>query len=197
MSSASHFLLRERNDTMKIHLIRHGQVNHNLYGIYSNVDEDLNETGIRQALTLKERIRDIHYDIIYSSPLIRAKHTAEIINSAHKQILTDDRLTERNPGNLSGQPLKVTNRDEYWNYYSKIHYGTSERIVSFFDKVFGFIDYLKSTSYSTVLIVGHSGVSKAFYAYFNGIPADCRLFNKGLKNCEIKEYSLWQVRRMY
>ena len=80
---------------MKIYLIRHGQVNHNLYGIYSNVDEDLNETGIRQALTLKERIRDIHYDIIYSSPLIRAKHTAEIINSAHKQILTDDRLNRK------------------------------------------------------------------------------------------------------
>ena len=91
MSSASHFLLRERNDTMKIHLIRHGQVNHNLYGIYSNVDEDLNETGIRQALTLKEKVNNI----IYSSPLIRAKHTAEIINSAHKQILTDDRLNRK------------------------------------------------------------------------------------------------------
>ena len=176
---------------MKIYLIRHGQVNPNLYGIYCNQDEDLNETGIAQALSLKEKIKDIHYDIIYSSPLTRAKHTAEIVNSAHKQILTDNRLTERNPGNLTGQPLKVTNKDEYWNYYSKIHYGTSERIVPFFDKVFDFIDSLKSTSYNTVLIAGHSGISKAFYAYFNGIPKDGRLLNKGLKNCEIKEYDLW------
>ena len=184
------FLLRERNDTMKIHLIRHGQVNHNLYGIYSNVDEDLNETGITQALTLKEKVNNIDYDVIYSSPLIRAKHTAEIINTKQKQIIIDNRLTERNPGNLSGQPLKVTNREEYWKYYSKIHYGTSERIVPFFDKVFDFINSLKSTSHDSALIVGHSGVSKAFYAYFNGIPEDGKLLDKGLKNCEIKEYYL-------
>jgi len=86
---------------MKVYLIRHGQVNHNLYGIYCNQDEDLNETSIQQALSLKEKIKDIHYDIIYSSPLTRAKHTAEIVNSANKQILTDNRLTERNPGNLT------------------------------------------------------------------------------------------------
>ena len=175
---------------MKVYLIRHGQVNHNLYGIYCNQDEDLNETGIQQAFKLREKIKDIHYDIIYSSPLTRAKHTAEIVNSANKQILTDNRLTERNPGNLSGQPLKVTNREEYWNYYSKIHYGTFERIVPFFNKVFDFIDSLKSTNYNSVLIAGHSGVSKAFYAYFNGIPKDGKLLNKGLKNCEIVEYHL-------
>ena len=175
---------------MKVYLIRHGQVNHNLYGIYCNQDEDLNENGIQQAFTLREKIKDIHYDIIYSSPLTRAKHTAEIVNSANKQILTDDRLTERNPGNLLGQPLKVTNREEYWNYYSKIHYGTSKRIVPFFNKVFDFIDSLKSTNYNSVLIAGYSGVSKAFYAYFNGIPKDGKLLNKGLKNCEIVEYHL-------
>lgn len=175
---------------MKVYLIRHGQVNHNLYGIYCNQDEDLNETGIQQAFKLREKIKDIHYDIIYSSPLTRAKHTAEIVNSANKQILTDNRLTERNPGNLSGQPLKVTNREEYWNYYSKIHYGTFERIVPFFNKVFDFIDSLKSTNYNSVLIAGHSGVSKAFYAYFNGIPKDGKLLDKGLKNCEIVEYHL-------
>ncbi len=175
---------------MKIYLIRHGQVNHNLYGIYCNQDEDLNETGIRQALTLKERIKDINYDIIYSSPLIRARHTAEIINTKQKQIITDNRLTERNPGSLSGQPLKVTNRDEYWNYYSKIHYGTSERIIPFFNKVFDFINSLKSTNYNNILVAGHSGVSKAFYAYFNGIPKDGKLLDKGLKNCEIQEYYL-------
>ena len=93
----------ERRNIMKVYLIRHGQVNHNLYGIYCNQDEDLNENGIQQAFTLREKIKDIHYDIIYSSPLTRAKHTAEIVNSANKQILTDDRLTERNPGNLLGQ----------------------------------------------------------------------------------------------
>ena len=156
---------------MKIYLTRHGQVDHNLYGIYSNVDEDLNETGIKQALTLKDNI-------------------ADIINTQNKQIIIDKGLAERNPGSLSGQPLKVTNREEYWNYYSKIKYGTSENIVPFFDRIFNFIDSLKSTSYNNILVVGHSGISKAFYAYFNGVPKDGRLLDKGLKNCEIKEYVL-------
>mgnify|MGYP003419801109 CR=1 FL=1 len=31
--------------------------------------------------------------------------------------------------------------------------------------------------YKSVLIVAHSGVSKAFYAYFNGIPKDGKFLN--------------------
>ena len=49
---------------------------------------------------------------------------------------------------------------------------------------------MKNKNYNTVLIVAHSGVSKAFYAYFNGIPKDGKFLNLGLKNGEIKEYEL-------
>lgn len=51
--------------------------------------------------------------------MIRAKHTAKIINVKDKEIIIDNRLEERNPGSLSGKSLDVTNRDEYWNYYMK------------------------------------------------------------------------------
>ena len=51
--------------------------------------------------------------------IIRAKHTAKIINVKEKEILIDNRLEERNPGSLSGQSLDVTNKDEYWNYSKK------------------------------------------------------------------------------
>lgn len=40
-----------------------------------------------------------------------------------------------------------------------------------------------------MLIVAHSGVSKAFYGYFNGI-GEGKFLHKGLNNCEIKEYEL-------
>lgn len=115
---------------MKIYIVRHGQVNHNLLKIYSDKDEDLNDTGVKQAEELKDKILNLDYDIIISSPLTRAKHTANIINSNNKKIIIDDRLKERNPGNLNGQSLQFTNRSEYWNYYSKIEYGTSENIQS-------------------------------------------------------------------
>lgn len=174
---------------MKIYLVRHGEVPHNALRQYNNEDEDLNEIGIEQAKKLRDKIQNIDYDIIISSPLIRAKHTTDIINVKNKDIIIDNRLKERDPGSLSGKFLNVTNRDEYWNYYTSIQYGTSENIKCFFDRVYDFIDDLKSKNYNTIIIVAHSGVSKAFSAYFDGIN-DGMLLNRGLKNCEIKEYKL-------
>lgn len=174
---------------MKLYLVRHGEVNHNLYGLYNREDEDLNKTGIKQAEELKEKIKAINYDLIISSPLSRAKHTADIINIDNKNIIIDDRLKERDPGSLSRQPLEVTNREEYWNYNTTIQYGTSENIKLFFERVYNFLDELKTKGYEKVLIVAHSGVSKAFSGYFEGIQ-DGKFLNRGLKNCEIKEYTL-------
>lgn len=174
---------------MKIYLVRHGEVNHNLYGLYNREDEDLNETGIKQAEELRENIKNIKYDFIISSPLSRARHTANIINIENKNIVIDDRLKERDPGSLSGKPLEVTNREEYWNYYTTIQYGTSENITKFFNRVYNFLDELKTKDYKNVLIVAHSGVLKAFSGYFNGID-NGEFLNRGLKNCQIKEYEL-------
>lgn len=174
---------------MKIYIVRHGEVPHNVLKQYNNENEDLNENGIRQANELKEKIRNINYDIIISSPLLRAKHTAQIINVNNKEILINDKLKERDPGNLSGKPLTVTNRDEYWNYNTTIIYGTSENIRDFFMRVHNFLDDLKKEDYESVLIVAHSGVSKAFNGYFEGIK-DGMFLDRGLKNCEIKEYEI-------
>ena len=174
---------------MKIYLVRHGQVNHNLRRIYSREDEDLNETGISEAYELKENISNISYDVIISSPLKRAVQTANIINKYNKEIIIDERLRERDPGSLSGKSLEITNREEYWNSYSQIPYGTSEKIREFFNRVKDFLDDLKTKDYESVIIVAHSGVSKAFYGYFNGIN-DGKFLNLGLNNCEVKEYIL-------
>lgn len=174
---------------MKVYIVRHGQVPHNALGQYNTVDEDLTEFGINQAIELREKIKDINFDIIISSPLIRAKHTADIININNKNIIIDDRIKERSCGNLSGKPLELTNRNEYWNYNTIIKYGTSEDIRLFFERIFVFLDELKTKSFKSVLIVAHSGVSKAFSAYFEGIQ-DGKFLNRGLKNCEIREYQL-------
>jgi len=174
---------------MKIYLVRHGQVPHNASHQYNTKDEDLTDIGIKQALELKEKIKNIDFDMVISSPLVRAKHTAELITENSDKILFDDRIRERSCGSLSGQPLEVTNREEYWNYYTDIQYGTSENIQEFFKRVYSFLDELKTKDYQKVLIVGHSGISKAFNGYFEGIQ-DGKFLNRGLKNCEIKEYEL-------
>lgn len=73
-----------------------------------------------QAKRLKNTIENLDYDIVISSPLIRTRHTAQIINAKNKTILIDNRLEERNPGDLNGKPISFTNREEYWNHYTKI-----------------------------------------------------------------------------
>lgn len=174
---------------MKVYIVRHGQVPHNALGQYNTADEDLIELGIQQANEVKDKIKNINFDAIISSPLNRAKHTAKIINTKKQKIILDERLKERNCGDLSGKPLKVTNREEYWNYHTVIQYGTSENIRQFFQRVFDFLDELKVKNYNNVLIVAHSGISKAFSAYFEGIQ-DGKFLHRGLKNCEIKQYEL-------
>lgn len=174
---------------MKIYIVRHGQVPHNALKQYNTTDEDLTDLGIKQAEELRDKIKDMKFDIIICSPLNRAKHTAEIININNNKIIYDDRIRERSCGDLSGKPLEVTNREEYWNYNTTIKYGTSENIKLFFDRVYNFLDELKTKEYERVLIVAHSGVSKAFNGYFEEIK-DGKFLNRGLKNCEIKEYEL-------
>lgn len=174
---------------MKVCIVRHGQVLHNAIGQYNATDEDLTDVGVSQAIKLKDKIKDMNFDVIISSPLIRAVHTANIINIYDKKVIIDNRIKERNCGNLSGKPLSITNRDEYWNYNTTIKYGTSENIRLFFSRIYEFLDELKEKEYNSVLVVAHSGVSKAFSGYFEGIN-DGLFLNRGLKNCEIKEYEL-------
>ena len=174
---------------MNVYIVRHGQVLHNALKVYSNEDEDLTEKGINQAKQLKNEIQNIEYDVIICSPLLRARHTAEIINVKNRDILFDNRLKERNPGNLNGKPISYTNREEYWNFNSNIQYGTSENMKTFFERVFAFLDDLKTKDYDSVLVVAHSGVSKAFNAYFQGIRGG-EFLEHGLKNCKIKMYEL-------
>ena len=175
---------------MKVYLVRHGQCDSNVKKIYNYKSEDLNEIGIKQAENLRKIISEINYDVVFSSPLLRAKHTAEIINIKNKEVILDDRLREREHGDLEGKSIELTNRDEYWNYYTTIKYGNEESIKDLFDRVNYFLNELKTKDYNYVLIVAHSGISKAFYSYFNGIPKDGKLLNLGLNNTEVKEYEL-------
>lgn len=175
---------------MKIYLVRHGQCESNIIGRYNFIDEDINETGIKQAENLREKINEIDYDIVISSPLIRAKHTAEIINVKNKPMIFDERLQEKKHGSMEGKSVSEVDREEEWNYYSKVRFGTAETAFEVCERVKKFLDELKKKDYNSVLIVAHSGISKGFYVYFNGIPEDGKLLHLGLKNTEIKEYEL-------
>lgn len=175
---------------MKIYIVRHGQTPSNFAGVYNSIEEDLNENGIEQAKALGEKIKDLDYEVIYCSPLKRTVHTANIINFYNKEIIFDERLVERNAGKLNGMPIDTVDREKYWNYNNKEKYDDEESVQELFERVHSFLDELKYKDYKSILVVAHSGVSKAFYGYFNEIPKDGKFLKLGLKNGEIAEYEL-------
>ncbi len=87
---------------MIIYIVRHGQTDYNVEGRYGGrIDVPLNDTGIKQAQELHEKLKDIKFDLVYSSPLQRAIKTAEII--CDNEIIKDDRIIERDNGELEGK----------------------------------------------------------------------------------------------
>lgn len=77
---------------MKLTFIRHGQTDLNkdnrIQG--GGIDQPLNETGINQAEVAASHFDPQKYDLVFSSPLKRAKKTAEIFVKGQKQIYFDD-----------------------------------------------------------------------------------------------------------
>ncbi|MEI2397311.1 MULTISPECIES: histidine phosphatase family protein [Paenibacillus] len=64
----------------RIGLIRHGSTLWNQEGrIQGHTDNPLDEEGFRQAAVLAERLSSESWDYIYSSDMLRARQTAEVI----------------------------------------------------------------------------------------------------------------------
>ena len=63
-----------------LYIIRHGKTDWNVrHKMQGRTDIPLNEEGRQMAEAAREDYRDVHFDICFCSPLIRAKETAEIL----------------------------------------------------------------------------------------------------------------------
>ena len=62
---------------MKVYLVRHAETEMNNKGlVQGRTDTHISEKGVKEALKLKEKIKDKKIDICYVSPLIRTFETA-------------------------------------------------------------------------------------------------------------------------
>ena len=90
-----------------IYIVRHGQTNWNLEGRnQGRIDIELNEKGIQQAELTSEKLENIKFDKVFSSPLKRAYKTAQVICEKigidENEIIVDERIIERCNGELEG-----------------------------------------------------------------------------------------------
>ena len=87
-----------------LYIMRHGKTEWNaLHKIQGRTDIPLNEEGRLMAEKACEEYKDLHIDVCYCSPLIRAVETAQIVLKNRKiPIIKDERLMEMSFGDYEG-----------------------------------------------------------------------------------------------
>ncbi len=177
---------------MKVYIVRHGETDWNKEGRrQGSIDIPLNEKGIEQANILKDKLKDIKFDLCISSPLKRAYKTAEIIYG-NDNIITNDLLKERYLGEYEGTTIGNSKFDFY--YYMNYKINASDHGVEPFQDLLKrchiFLEDLKRNyrDYENILIVTHGFCGKCLYYNLVGYNEDTDFSGFKLENCEYFAY---------
>lgn len=176
---------------MELIVVRHGQTEWNVSKkVQGQADIPLNNMGIAQANNLRKSLKDEKFDIVISSPLLRARQTAKIL-CENKNIIYEDRLKERDFGEFEGLRINQFDADSFWSYKKNNVYKKAENIKMFFNRVNSCIVNMEEKyKDKKVLVVTHTGTIIAIDTFFNGVPEDDNFFKHDFKNCKIFKYSI-------
>ena len=177
---------------MKITLIRHGETEENyLQRIQGRSNQLLNDTGRRQALRLKNKLSDLHYDLCFISPLIRCFETAIVIVGDRTEIIRDDRLIERDMGELEGRPFEEYNAFQFWNYdKNRNDYGV-EPVQDIFKRCSDFLGEMKKKyPDKSIMIVTHSATYRALRHLIQGHKLKGNLLDGTIANCSCETFEI-------
>lgn len=96
-----------------IYLTRHGETEWNIEKrLQGRGDSPLTKDGIQRAKELRDRIKNIDIDVIYSSPIKRALNTANILRgNKNIDIVTDDSLMEMCFGDYEGKKIDIVQEE--------------------------------------------------------------------------------------
>ena len=176
---------------MKLYVVRHGEVPSNVNKIISGRNnEKLTEKGIKRALNIKNQLKNISFDVVFCSPILRAKQTAEII-MPNQKIIYDDRISERNPGDMYGHKRSEVDKSEWNSLDKEITIYNSESLLAGINRAKSFIDEInKEYKDKTVLIITHMFICKSIWMIENDV-SDIEKANEFFQNNdEIKVYDV-------
>jgi len=185
---------------VQLYVVRHGETDTNHQGRINGFSTNLglNETGKDQAKFLAKNIDINEFDEVYTSPLKRAKETAEILNNKTHEIKEDKRLQEINYGSWDGQPTGET-VDKFPAAFDEnsfilpnyIEYATDgEPFENVYKRVNDFLTDMAKKSDEKILIVCHGFISRAFYKDITHLPDISSIIqpdNAGVSKYRIKK----------
>lgn len=143
-----------------IYLIRHGQTVLNAEGrVLGQLDIGLTDEGVeevkRLALHLKEQ--GVQPQRIYTSPLLRAIRTAELLqNNLGGVIEEDNALREINYGEHEGIDRQGLREIEYGYSRLKMQEGNGETVEDVEQRILPFLKSVLQTDEDSILIVTHA-----------------------------------------
>lgn len=166
----------------KVYITRHGETEWNTQGRFQGfANSDLTELGVKQAIWLEQRIRNLDIDIIYSSPTGRAYETTKILEKSRGiGIITHDGLREINVGCWEGKTqdeIRELSTDNHFNFWNKpslyIPSEGAETYEAMADRSFATInEIIKNNQGKRILIVTHTIVIKTFMSKLEGRDID-------------------------
>lgn len=163
----------------KLFIARHGETEWNKESrLQGWKNAPLTEKGIKQAKALKSRLRDVDFDLVYSSPIGRTIKTANIIlKDRDIELVKDERIKEINMGKWEGRTTEEIKKkfpkvyedfwkrpDEYEPIAGESFYDVKERTTSFLEEI------LEVNKDENILVVSHGCASKLMMSYFEERP---------------------------
>jgi 2,3-bisphosphoglycerate-dependent phosphoglycerate mutase len=163
-----------------LHLIRHGEAEVNVRRVVGGRrgDTGLTPRGVLQAERLRDRLAatgEICADVLLTSPLPRARQTAEILAPAlGLPLVLDDDLQELDPGEADGLPfeeaLQRFGLHDFEQEPSRPICPGGESWTGFMARVAGALARLAHTHEDrTVVAVTHGGVIDGSFVHFLGL----------------------------
>lgn len=151
------------SDIITFYLVRHGEAENNVRSILNSLPEiktySLTERGKKQVAETAKFLVTVGADVLFSSPVLRAKETAEIIFEAvGLPIQFDERLCETGFGIFNEGSV-----DDFLKKYSdpssRISPDSEDRVESFIDmrgRLKSFLDDVKEKYVGKkVIVVSH------------------------------------------
>ena len=155
----------------QIIFLRHGQAKNNTDRILAGRTPGvpLTDTGIKQAEQTGKLLEDMNISAIYSSPIQRAKHTAEIVGEHNSVDVTiDDRLIELDMGKFTGVPydeIFTSHGNVFMKFYNgelEIAHNGVETFADVKKRVLGIVDHvIEKHPDENVVLVTHMDPIKA------------------------------------
>lgn len=155
----------------KLYITRHGETEWNTKGMMQGWgNSPLTELGRNQGEWLKNRMKELHMDVIYCSPSGRAYETAKIMKSNRDiKLIVDEDLREINMGQWEGlsqeeiKNLSEENHFNFWNMPSKYKANGGENFDEVRNRSYNaIVKILEKEKGKTILIVTHTITLKGF-----------------------------------